>query len=843
MVRLAWRMVRQRPASMVATFLALAFAVAMVTTCGVTLESGVRFHGTVARYAGAPVLVATTQLKVSSGSGEDREVEGQPLAERAALPAGLIDRIRTAAGVSRAIGDVAVPARAGAGAQAVDAVEVHPWPAAALAPFRLVEGHAPAAGEVVLDRALAGRLQARAGQRIRLTLPAGPRPVTVAGIAATTGTRPGHATVFVDDRDPAVAGAPQVIAVLPVAGVRTSDLARAVARTLPDRPEPLAGAYPQVFTGAARGSVESTDVDGGREFVIALSAVFGGSTLLIAAFVISGTVGLSVRQRHRDIALLRAIAATPRQVRRMVVREAVGVGVLAGAAGVWPGLAGASWLADRFVARGLTPPSFTVRISWLPPVVAVAAGLLVAGLAAWVASRRASRIRPTEALAETAVERRGIGPVRLGLGVIALAGGIVLCFVSAAAGENAPGVAIGTVVTLVLSVALMNPLLLRALCATVGRLGRLFGAPGRLAVANAAASANKLSAVVGSVVLAVALGGSLWFLLTSEEHVARQQTRAGVRADLVVVPRPPGLSAADEAALRRVDGVETATRLRHGTLFATDSGPNGHSAQGVDVAGLAGNLDLGVRAGDLGKLHGDTVALDRLTADALDLSVGERFRGWFADGTPARLRVVAVYDRGLGFASMTLARDELARHGPASFDDAVFVRVTAGRGVENVRAELARAVPGATVLDRAQYRVGLDKDLAANAWANRVLVAVLLGYVVLAALNTLIMYVLARRREFGVLRLAGTTPRQVRQMVALEQVLLLGFALVVGAAVAAATLIPMVKGTTGSATPYVPLGGWIAAVGGVVALGVVGTAVPARRALHAGAVEAVGIRE
>jgi putative ABC transport system permease protein len=94
-------------------------------------------------------------------------------------------------------------------------------------------------------------------------------------------------------------------------------------------------AYPRVYAGPERGVVESPDVADGREFVIAVSSVFGGATLLIAILVIAGTVGLSVKQRHRDIALLRAIAATPRQVRRLVIREAVVLGLLASITGVW----------------------------------------------------------------------------------------------------------------------------------------------------------------------------------------------------------------------------------------------------------------------------------------------------------------------------------------------------------------------------------------------------------------------------------------------------------------------------------------------------------------------------
>jgi putative ABC transport system permease protein len=133
-----------------------------------------------------------------------------------------------------------------------------------------------------------------------------------------------------------------------------------------------------------------------------------------------------------------------------------------------------------------------------------------------------------------------------------------------------------------------------------------------------------------------------------------------------------------------------------------------------------------------------------------------------------------------------------------------------------------------------------------SAWTNQVVTAVLLGYVVIAAANSLAMYALARRREFATLRLAGTTRRQILRMVHAEQILLLGLALFTGGAIAAATLLPMVKGITGRAVPYIPWQGWLAVIGGVVLLGVLATTVPVRRVLRSqrtNPVADIGVRE
>jgi len=137
----------------------------------------------------------------------------------------------------------------------------------------------------------------------------------------------------------------------------------------------------------------------------------------------------------------------------------------------------------------------------------------------------------------------------------------------------------------------------------------------------------------------------------------------------------------------------------------------------------------------------------------------------------------------------------------------------------------------------------VNAQVAQNTWTIHVSVIVLLVYVIIAALNTLAMAALDRRRELGILRLAGATRRQLLRMVRVEQSVLLGLALAVGGAIAALTLVPMVKGTTGTATPYIPAGGWLAVIGGTIVLGMAGTLLPILRELRTPPIEAIGLHE
>jgi putative ABC transport system permease protein len=855
MTRVAWRMLTQHPMRAVATFAALLYGAAVLTACGVLLESALRYHGVPQYYGASAVVVAATDLTVAQGSGEDLSVDSYPLPEGGRVSVGLAQRIAAVPGVRRVVPDAAVPvqfAGVGGGAAAMLGVPGHPWSAAALTPFIVRSGAPPAsAGEVALDAATARATRARRGQAVRLVLPDGVHTFTVTGIVQGPAAPTEPELFFTDAEAEALAGHPGTASALGVIarpGVGAGQLAAAIRAVLPAHAAAAQGAFPSVYAGADRGLAESPAVANGKVLIIAVSSTFGGCAFLIAILVISGTVGLSVQQRHRDIALLRAIAATRRQVRRMILIETLVVAVVAGAAGVWAGLASANWLRSQLVSQGFVAGSFALHLSWLPPVVAVGGVMIAAVAAAWIAGLRASRIRPVEALAEAAVERHGrfADVVRVSLGLVALAGGIALAEVASnLTASAAAGTAIGLVATLVIAVALLAPWLTRIAAAVCAAGLRRLGASGRLAAANLAASARRLSPVVSALVLAVALGGSLWFLQTSIQHATLQQSRAGLRASQVISTTGAGLPAGVAQAASHVPGVAAAAGIVRSTMFDTQG--DEYTAEGVDARALPGTLDLGTVSGSLSGLRGDTIAVDTVTAGDLHLRVGSQFRGWFGDGTPVTLRVAAVYQRGLGFAYLTLPASVLRPHTATGLDSLVLVADTRGSDHARVFAILARAIhsldPPAVIATPGGYQAAVNAEIAQNTWTIHMSVIVLLVYAVIAALNTLAMAALARRRELATLRLAGATRRQLFRMVRIEQAVLLGLALAVGGGIAALTLVPMVKGTTGTAVPYIPAGGWLAMIGGTILLGMAGTLLPILRGLRTPPIEAIGAHE
>ncbi|SDO08904.1 ABC transporter permease [Actinacidiphila guanduensis] len=824
---LARASLRFRPASFAGTFVALLFAAAVVTACGALLQTGITARVLPVRYAHVPVVAAPDPSgHVTTGHGDDRDTESAPLTDRPRLATALAGRIAARPGVAAAVPDIAFPVRSGH----LPPLTGRDWSA------RLIEGPAgrgtaaPRPGEVVLAAADARAAHLAAGGTVTLTTPAGSAGYRIAALAPS-----GADSVYFADAQAGVLsghdGRADAIAVLPRPGVSTDALA--------DQVRAAVGHAAQVRTGNGRGAAEQPELGSAKELLVAIGGSFGGVATGTAVFVVMGTVALAVGQRAREIALLRALGATPRQIRRTVATEALLVAPLAGAAGIWPGVRLAGWWLRQLAHRDAVPAGVTLSVGWIPMVAAVGAGLLAALLAGYLAARRPSKARPSQALGEAAVERRRPGVVRTVLGVVALAGGVVLAAVAAqASGDDAASTALGVVFCFMVAVALLGPIVSWLAAAVLGLPLRASGSvPGMLAAANARAAARRLAAAITPIVLVTAFCGTLLGMQGSLTHTSARQVRDGVVADQVVGSSGGGLPAAAERQAAAVPGVDTAVGvLRTGALVRVGGGLDSANLLGVsgDPARVGRVLDLGVRRGSLAGLTADgrTVAVDTLLAGTAHAKVGGRLSLWLGDGTQVRPKVVAIYSRGLGLGQLLMPRGAVAAHAGTAYDARILVRDTPGADRAAVRRQLAALpVPGLTVTDRAGYRAEVDKDLELNAWSNEVMAVVLGGFAAVAAANTLVMTVLDRRREVALLRLAGTTRRQVLAMLRWEALLVAVAGLAIGAAIAWVTLGPIARGLTGS-SPYVPPGTAAAIAGGAVLLALAATGLPARALLR-----------
>ncbi|MGI5449752.1 FtsX-like permease family protein [Streptomyces sp. CA-243310] len=772
---LARAALRFRPAAFAGTFIALLLTVAIVSACGILLESGLRASVPPTRYARAPVVVAADQqVHLRAGAGEGTYEVTAAVPERARVDAALLERLTP---LGRTVPDVSFPVRDAAGAT----LDASGWGSTAFTGEHLAAGRAPTRpGEVALGTA--------GPDRIRLDTPAGPREFRVVGRA----DRPG--AWFSDTEARALSGHPDALDAIVLLDADPQADTPAVRAAVGNRA--------QVLTGPAR--VMDPRLDGAKALLSGLGGSFGGVATLVAVFTAAGTVALSVGQRSREFALLRAIGATPRQIRRTVATEALLIAPVAGALGCVPGIALASWWFGQLQAKGAIPDTVELSVSWIPPLSAVGIGLATALLAGWAAARRPARIRPGQALAAAAVERLRPGWIRTPLGLAALAGGIVCAGLAAGnTGEDAANASLGVVMLFMLAVALLGPLVARACAAVFGLPLRATGPAGRLAAANSRTNARRLASAITPIVLAMAFSSTLVFLHTSEDRATRRQQEAGLIADHVVTDP------------RSTDGGIAVTRTS--VLAVTGSGAD-RWLQSATAQGVSGDptpvQDLGVRSGSLARLRPGTVAVDRTLADSAHASVGDRIDLRLPDGTPTRPEITAVYTRGLGFAQVTLPAADLAGHTTSGRPTELLVRGP-------VPADAGPALPAA------RWTAAQNLDRALNAWANTTMAAVLGGFAAVAAANTLVMTVLDRRHELRMLRLVGSTRRQVLRMLRWEALLITGAGIALGSAIALVTLIPLTKAVTGEA-PYVPPLVYASFAASALLLGLTATALPGR---------------
>ncbi|MEU6228318.1 ABC transporter permease [Streptomyces sp. NPDC047042] len=841
MLRYALKTVRARKAGFLGAFLALMCAGALITACGTLLETGLRGAVRTERYGAAPVVVSADQnvhrttVKQKKGKTKVKH-KAKPIAERAWLPEGIGRTLAGTPGVARVVPELTFMAEPltpnGTGGRAAFG---HAWESAVLTPYRLVAGTAPAAvTDVVVDRHLAERVGLEPGDRLAVQSTQSPRSYRVSGIAAPAAAVRHQTSLFFSDAEArrlaARPGQVTAFGVIPDAGTDPGRLRDAVATA-------LRGTGAQVGAGDARGPVEFLDAAAARTKLVSMGGAMGGTSLLVAVLVVVGTFALSVQQRHRELATLRAVAATSGQIRRLLGREALIVGAAAGTAGALVGLPLGSWLHGRFVALGAVPATLEHTVGVFPPLAALAATLSGAWAAARIASRRVARIRPAEALAEARTERTRPAWGRLLAGLLLLAGGVVLvALLSVLRSEPASTpVTFLAVVVLSGSVALLGPVLVKAAALLLAGPLRLTGPGGRLATANLRGNAARMASVVTPLTLLIGMTCTVLFVQPTLGDAARAQVRESVRADWVVASRGPGVPSEAARQLRTHHTVVTEV-VRTTVRVGLDK----YAAQGVSPAGLARTWDPDVTAGSLRGLTERTVAVSELAADQLHLKPGSTLKLTLGDGTPATLTVAAVYTRGLGFGDLTFAHDLLVHHVDNPLSASLLV------STDRTQTQLSttlREFPGLEILSPATADSLQAQRLRANAEVNFLAMGLVLAFTAIAVVNTLAMSVSERVREFALLRLAGATRRQVLRMLRTEALAVLLLAGALGSAVALAVLTSFSIGMTGEAAPaVVPLVyATVVAVAGLLTL--VGTALPGRVALRVRAVTVATAKE
>ncbi|MFI1014365.1 FtsX-like permease family protein [Streptomyces sp. NPDC020965] len=813
---LARRSLRAHRKAWAAVFAAVALTSVLLGASALTIGSAALGHARVDRYAAATVVVTADQSVRHTAKrwGSKPETARAALTERVRLPERTVDLLRSVEGVRDAVADQMV-------ALTVDGrrAEGRPWTAAALAPYTLSDGRAPRqADEVVAGAGLGTR--ARTGERIE---------IRTAGQTHTyriVGTAPGPATLYLSTAEARrLAGRPgavDAIGVLAAPGVSTAALHSRVRHAL-DRAEIRdlgAGQSPRALTGDGRGAAEHLAVAPARQGLIAMVAAISGTILIVALLVLGSLVAQALRQRAGELALVRAVGATPRQIRAAVGREVVRVGAVAALLGavcaVPAHLALSAWLRSR----GVLPDGLELAAPWWLMTGSLATAALTVGAVRLVV--------PFARTGEPSPARPGDG--RRITGLILLAGGASAAGTATLQSGQAAAAMIGTAtVTMVAGCAVLGPWIARGALALLGRPLRGAGPAGRLAAAASRANAARLGAAITPIVLMTAFAAVQLSAGATMQRAGDGQADRALRAEYAV-------TGVEAAALRGISGVAVATDILRSTVVLADTVAGTPELArlpvlGVTPASLTRTLDPDVVSGSLdGLRRPGTVAVGADRAEALELRPGSTVRLRMGDGVERRLTVAAVYERSLAVGDFLFSRDELARHMTAPAPARVLLATAPGTDPGALRAAVSRVAGAWLDTDPAPERLTSEEDRAGSA-LSVVGVAAIGGLTAVTVLTTLALITAGRRDELVLLRRVGAGRRQLRAMLRAEVAMVTVTGLTVGTAVAFLPLLAFAL-TAADTLPYLP-SPQAAAIGlTTVTIAYAGALIPARRSLR-----------
>lgn len=576
--------------------------------------------------------------------------------------------------------------------------------------------------------------------------------------------------------------------------------------------------------------------------------VFALISLFVGAFIISNTFAMSVRQRQREFALLRAVGASPGQVMVTVLGQAAVVGLVGSAGGIAGGI-GLIAVVRAWLARMDMELGGQVVIAPGQAVAAVALGTGISLVAAAIPARRAATTPPVEAMRDDVVVVERSLHVRAAVGAVLLVGGVAAVVNSVQEGTERAGTWLGVGAGAVLLGALaVSPVIARTVVRVLAWPFVVVLRPvGRLARGNVMRNPRRTANTSGALMIGMALVGACAVLAESAQASTSSIVESESRADFWVQSAtrtvPPGVVTQIEG-LAEVGRVDTITVGRT-AVAGPDGGEDTQRVIGVPAEAFGETLEVEVVSGSLEALADGEVAVSRTTALEEDWSVGEDLTVTGPDG-PRAARIGAVVASQLLSAPVVMDADSFADAVPDGQTSVLAVLVDAAPGVavEDLRAALDAVVEPFVVLT-VQDAEELTGALAEQVDQAMVILYALLGLSVIIAVlgivNTLALAVIERTREIGLMRAVGLGRLQLAATITVESVLTAVFGTLLGVAVGVglASALPSVfaeQGLTELAVPWDLLAAMVL-LSGVV--GVLAALWPATRAAYLPVLDAV----
>ncbi|MFH9421793.1 ABC transporter permease [Streptomyces sp. NPDC017529] len=797
-------------------------------------------------------------VSVQATSGQERP-EGEDGRRTTLLDDRLADQVRALPGVT------AVHANVSGRATVADkenqpigndwqnvATNYQPGPGGKDSRYPLVQGRGPAtAGEMALDEGAAEKGGLKVGDTVRFATDGPALHKKLVGIVHSEDpqvTAGGSLALF----DTATAqklfvhpGQYDELVVAAQPGTDEKALTAAVEKLLPkDRAT--------ATSGAVLAAEQAKMVEQSNQAMSKTLLVFAGIALFVGVFIIANTFTMLVSQRSREIALMRAIGASRRQVVRSVLAEAGLLGLVSSVVGFALGTGIAVTMRAVLNANGAGFPDGPLVISPNAVLSALGVGVLVTVLAAWLPSRKAAKIAPVEALnsVDAAPALRGL-VVRNIIGAVVTAAGVaIMLYVSTLKdAEDMMPPMVGSALTLV-GVIILAPLLSRPLVSLVGKATtRIFGVSGKLAKENALRNPRRTAATASALMIGLTLITGMTVAGVSGQRASDEMAAQGLTADYQVsTSNFRGLDPELTKKAAQLPGVQAAVPLRTAPFETAGSGGYGQLT-GTDVTHLDKVAALTFRSGSLDAVRDGGVAVSRSKAEKLGWKTGETHEVGFFTGTEkkekARLKVAGIYEDNATVGDLFGATALVDPHNKPVKDEKVLVKTANGPDA-GVAKEIRKAL-GDSPLLKVQDKDNLRKENAGSIDMVLNMVYGLLGMAVVIAVvgvvNTLAMSVFERTREIGMLRAIGLARSGIKQMVRLESVVISLFGAVLGIGVGvflawaggkmAASSMP----TYEMILPWDRLGIFLAIA---LVVGVLAAAWPARRAARLNMLESIG---
>ncbi|HCJ53519.1 MULTISPECIES: ABC transporter permease [Glutamicibacter] len=609
-----------------------------------------------------------------------------------------------------------------------------------------------------------------------------------ADLQATIQALPGvqHVEAHIFDA-PAPAGKIDALSVLATPG---TDLAQL--RELIDTVDPEA----ITLTGAERGQSEHGQAKASGSTVMALAGVFTAFALLVSIFGVSSMLALSITQRQRDLALLRAIGATPKQVRSLVFRETLLLALVATALAVAPGQVLGQGMFGLLKNQGIAADSLVFHQGWIPTVCAMAVALIAALAGALSAGKRAADIKPTQALAES--EGQNNGKTRLLVGAGVLAAGLAATIVTLSmAGPLMAATGAPAVLLLAVGFALISPVLAKV-CTFVVQWPALAlgGITGQLAVLNARGG-GRMAAVMAPVILLTGVSTGLLYLQSTNDAADRQSFASTVVADAVV--EGDKLSPEQVAQLNEIPGVFASPYVQStGFIESPHKTSEGWTLVGVSAGGIQ---RVTAATGEIQNFEGQRVAIEEQHAAELGVQPGDHITLRLGDRTADEFEVAGLFTAPAGYNSLLLPADTLAEHTTRGITRALISAEGVSEQELMQRLNQWAAGQDLTVSGSEALLAEYDQQKHTANFALYIMVLMVAGYAAITVINTLASSMIVRRREFGVQRLAGATRKQVLQMVSIEGGIVALCATAIGTLAAGLIVVPVSVERLGSVLP------------------------------------------